>query len=175
MGILTSLFGAERRTYNSADDFWYQPILSWTPTASGVKVDSQSALRSAAVAACVRVLSESVASLPLHIYQRLDDGGKVRAVDHPLYDLLHNEPNDLMSAYQWVETMMVHLTLTGNHYSELSYNGRNRVVSIMPLDPSTVDVRRETETGAVKYVIKESDGKERVLPAARVLHKSWML
>ncbi len=67
-----------------------------------------SAMRSAAVAACVRVLSESVASLPLHLYQRLDDGGKVRATRHWLYDLLHNEPNAQMTAYQWLEAAMVH-------------------------------------------------------------------
>ena len=169
MGILKTLFGAETRTYNSADDFWYSPILAWSPTASGVKVDSQSAMRSAAVAACVRVLSESVASLPLHLYERLEDGGKERATRHWLYDLLHNNPNELMTAYQWLETVMVHLTLTGNHFSELSLGRTGRVTEMMPLWPGTVEVRTK-KSGGVEYAVKEEIGKERIIPADRMLH-----
>lgn len=169
MGFLQTLFGVEKRTYSASDDFWYTAVQALQPTAAGVTVDSESAMRSSAVAACVRVLSESVASLPLHVYKRLEDGGKERAPEHPLYDLLHNEPNDFMSAYQWVETAMVHLTLTGNHYSEKFLSGRGQVGALMPLLPANVTVER-TDSGSVQYKHREANGTYRIIPRDRMLH-----
>lgn len=170
MGILESLFGAERRTYNSADDFWYMPVTAMTPTSSGVRFSDDGAMRSAAVAACVKVLSESVASLPLHVYKRLSNGGKERATQHYLYDLLHNQPNSFMSAYQWVEVAMVHLTLHGNHYSELFADSRGRVAAIQPLMPNLVEPR-QTKNGGLEYAVRDGElATERIIPASRMLH-----
>ena len=67
-------------------------------TSSGVQVTEQGALQMTAVFACVRILAETVASLPLILYERLPDGGKARATEYPLYSLLHDAPLTTASA-----------------------------------------------------------------------------
>ena len=84
------------------------------PTVAGKAVNERSAMQMSAVYACVRILSEAIASLPLHFYQYNGSGGKEKALKHPLYSLLHDEPNPEMSAYSFRETLMTHLLLWGN-------------------------------------------------------------
>ena len=81
-------------------------------TSSGKTVTERSSMQVTAVYACVRVLAEAVASLPLHLY-REENGSKVKATDHPLYFLLHSEPNEEMTAYTFWETLLTHLLLWG--------------------------------------------------------------
>jgi HK97 family phage portal protein len=83
-------------------------------------------MQTSAVYACVRVISESVASLPLHLYRYNEDGGKEKAIDHPLYHLLHDEPNPEMTAYSFFEVALTHLLLWGNFYSQIIRNGKGR-------------------------------------------------
>lgn len=135
-GILAGLF--ERR--DTAIDLasvtgW--PILT---TAAGVSVTPQSALRLSAVYACVRILSESVAQLPLFVYEKQNSGGKARATKHPLYRLLHDAPNDDMTSFEYREMLMVHLCLRGNAYSEIVWNTRGQVQALYPLHPDRVQV-----------------------------------
>ncbi|GIW49002.1 MAG: hypothetical protein KatS3mg079_478 [Caloramator sp.] len=82
------------------------------PTNAGVDVSEEAAMRTTAVYACVRVLAESVASLPLSLYKRLDRG-KEKATYHPLYFLLHDMPNPEMTSFTFRETLMTHLLLWG--------------------------------------------------------------
>lgn len=82
-------------------------------TTSGKAVNERSAMQMSAVYACVRILSEAVAGLPLHLYQYNDTGGKEKALAHPLYTLLHDEPNPEMSAFSFRETLMTHLLPVG--------------------------------------------------------------
>ena len=72
----------------------------------------------------VRILAEAIASLPLHFYQYNDAGGKEKALGHPLYNRLHDEPNPEMSAFSFRETLMTHLLLWGNAYAQVIRNGR---------------------------------------------------
>src|SRR3954470_8227972 len=97
-------------------DFWYTPFAG--ATASGVPIGPETAMKASAVFACVRLISETVASLPLIMYGRRSDGGKDRALNHPLYALLHDEPcsEPRMTAFQWKSTCMTHLLLRGNSY-----------------------------------------------------------
>ena len=82
-------------------------------TASGKAVNERSAMQMSAVYACVRILAEAIASLPLHFYRYNDAGGKEKALGHPLYNLLHDEPNPEMSAFSFRETLMTHRLLWG--------------------------------------------------------------
>ena len=83
-------------------------------TTSGKPVNERTALQMTAVYSCVRILAEAVAGLPLHLYKYNDDGGKEKAIDHPLYRLLHDEPNPEMSSLVFRETLMTHLIQWGN-------------------------------------------------------------
>ena len=79
-----------------------------------------------AVYSCVRILAEAVAGLPLHLYRYTDTGGKEKAIDHPLYRLLHDEPNPEMSSFVFRETLMIQLFLRGNACAQVNRNGKNR-------------------------------------------------
>ena len=126
-------------------------IFMFGMSAAGENVDEKSALQIATVYACVRLLAESVASLPLHLYRYTDDGdGKERAVDHPLYKILYRQPNPEMSSFTYREVMMMHLLLWGNSYSQIIRDGRNNVVSLYPLLPENVEVDRD-ENGEIYY------------------------
>ena len=119
-------------------------------TTSGKTVTERSSLQVSAVYACVRVLSEAVASLPLHLYREEGEGSKVKAADHPLYFLLHDEPNEEMTAYTFWETLMTHLLLWGNAYVQIIRNGKGDVIALYPLMPNRMRVDRD-EKGKIYY------------------------
>ena len=98
-------------------------------SAAGKIVTERSALQTTAVYACVRILSEAVAGLPLHLYRYKDDGSKEKAIDTTLYRLLHDEPNPEMSSFVFRETLMTHLLLWGNAYAQIIRNGKGEVVA----------------------------------------------
>ena len=119
---------------------------------SGEQVDEKSAMQIATVYACVRLLAESVAQLPLHLYRYTDSGtGKEMAADHPVYPILHRQPNPEMSSFSWRETMMVHLLLYGNSYNQVIRDGKNGVLGIYPLLPENVEVDRD-DHGEIYYI-----------------------
>ena len=118
MGLLDRLFPRKATTTDKV----LAEILRGATSASGANVTSESAMRVAAVYSCVRVISETVASLPLHVYKRLDNG-KERAPTHPLYRLLYREPNPWQTSMEFREMMQAHLCLRGNAYAIVSWNG----------------------------------------------------
>ena len=127
-------------------------LFSFGTANSGEKVDEQSAMQISTVYACVRVLAETVAALPLHLYRYTYDGkGKERAADHPLYRILYRQPNDEMSSFTWRETLMTHLLLWGNAYCQIIRDGRNQVLGLYPLLPENVEVDRD-EQGQLYYI-----------------------
>jgi HK97 family phage portal protein len=133
------------------DDYWFSN--RGYQTATGLRVSPDNALRMAAVFACVRVTSETVASLPCIIYRRLSDGGKERATNHPLYKILHDSPNQWQTAYEFLEMMQAHLELRGNAYAEIvSGNGR-AIDALIPIHPDRVMVKRMSD-GRLKYEIR---------------------
>jgi HK97 family phage portal protein len=129
-------------------------------TTSGKRVNERSAMQMTAVYSCVRILSEAVAGLPLHLYRYTDSGGKEKATDHPLYFLLHDEPNPEMTSFVFRETLMTHLLLWGNAYSQIIRNGKGEVVALYPLMPDRMTVDRD-EKGRLyyEYQVQESDAK----------------
>ena len=120
---------------------------------SGERVDEKSAMQIATVYACVRLLAETVAGLPLHLYRFADDSenGKERAKDHPLYSLLYRQPNPEMTSFSFRETMMTHLLLWGNAYAQIIRDGKNNVLALYPLLPENVEVDR-SENGQIYYI-----------------------
>ena len=123
------------------------------PTDAGVPMSEDQAMRLATVQACVRVLSEDVAALPLHIYRRTKDGGKERATDHPLYHLLHDAPNPEMTAMDFREALMVNALLSGNAYSFIEYDRAARIKALWPLISTDVQKVR-TSDGLIEYHVE---------------------
>lgn len=128
-------------------------------TASGKRVNERSAMQMTAVYSCVRILSEAVASLPLQFYRYTDTGGKEKAVDHPLYFLLHDEPNPEMTSFVFRETLMTHLLLWGNAYSQIIRNGKGEIVALYPLMPDRMTVERDKQ-GRLYYEYTVYDGDD---------------
>ena len=119
---------------------------------SGERVDEKSAMQIATVYACVRLLAETVAGLPLHLYISKDGGSaKEKATDHPLYKLLYRQPNPEMTSFSFREVMMTHLLLWGNCYAQIIRDGKNGVLGLYPLLPENVEVDRD-EKGQIFYI-----------------------
>jgi HK97 family phage portal protein len=127
---------------------------------SGVKVDAETALRSTVVLACIRVLSTSVAGLPFHLYRRLPGGGKEIAREHPLYKLLHTQPNSWQTSFEWREQMMLHLLSHGFALDEKVYSG-GTISEIVPLHPSRVKTE-QLENNRLRYTYREASGSSTV-------------
>ena len=143
MGI-KSLFGfgqARDKPVDKAADAGYSFLFG--RTTSGKPVNERTAMQTTAVYACVRILAEAVASLPLHVYEYQDDGGKKLVHDHPLYYLLHDEPNPEMTSFVFRETLMSHLLIWGNAYAQIIRDGAGRVLGLYPLLPDKMDVQRD--------------------------------
>ena len=126
-------------------------------SASGKAVNERTAMQITSVYACVRILAESIASLPLHVYQYKSDGGKERVATHPLYYLLHDEPNPEMTSFVFRETLMSHLLLWGNAYAQIIRNGRGDVVALYPLLPNRIFVDRD-KSGSIFYTYQSDNG-----------------
>lgn len=137
-------------------------------TSSGVPIDERNALTIPAVFAAVRVLAESVAYLPLLVYERLPGGGKERASGHPLYELLHDQPNKYMTSVTFRETLQAHLSLWGNAYAEIEWGGNGEARALWPLLPNRV--LPEVNKGFLFYRVSLPDGGQQVLAPEDVLH-----
>ena len=114
-------------------------------TTSGRPVTERSAMQMTAVYSCVRILAEAIAGLPLQVYRQGADGSKVKALDHPLYRLLHDEPNPEMTSFVFRETLMTHLLLWGNAFAQVLRNGLDEVIGLYPLMPNRMTVGRDEE------------------------------
>lgn len=144
---------------------------------SGKAVNERTAMQMTAVYACVRVLSEAVAGLPLHVYRYGEDGSKEKALKHPLYRILHDEPNPEMSSFNFRETLMGHLLLYGNAYAQIIRNGKGEVIGLYPLMPAKMTVDRDSGGNLYYLYSRGSDDAPEAgengqvyLPPDQVLH-----
>lgn len=148
MSIFSGLFRSRDKPQNSLNGsryfFWFGH------TTSGKAVTEMSAMQMTAVYSCVRILSEAVAGLPLQLFRYNENGGREKALDHPLYRLLHDEPNPEMTSFVFRETLMSHLLLWGNAYAQIVRNGRGEVLGLYPLMPNKMKVDRD-ERGNLYY------------------------
>ena len=148
MSIFSGLFKSRDKPKNSTAGSSYRFFTGGST--AGKNVTERSAMQMTAVYSCVRVLSEAVAGLPLHVYKYRSDGGKEKALDHPLYFLLHDEPNPEMTSFVFRETLMTHLLLWGNAYAQVIRNGKGEVVALYPLMPNRMSVYRD-QNGRLYY------------------------
>ena len=174
MGILSGLFKSRDKPENKTPGGAYSFFLG--ATSSGKFVNERSAMQMTAVYSCVRILAEAMASLPLHVYHYDGKGSKEKAIDHPLYFLLHDEPNPEMTSFVFRETLETHLLLWGNAYAQIIRNGKGEVVALYPLMPNRMTVDRD-EKGQLyyEYMVSKDDaptnkGSKVRLSQAEVLH-----
>ena len=174
MGIFSGLFKSRDKPQNRTAGSNYTFFMGGTT--SGKTVTERSAMQMTAVYSCVRILAEAVAGLPLHLYRYKEDGGKEKALDHPLYLLLHDEPNPEMSSFVFRETLMTHLLLWGNAYAQIIRNGKGEVIALYPLMPNRMVVDRDIH-GQLYYQYTRSTeeaptmkGVTVNLPPSDVLH-----
>lgn len=123
---------------------------------AGETVNARTAMQLTAVYACIRVLSESIAQLPLQLY-RIDGDKRIKAIDHPLYFLLHDEPNPEMTSFNWREALMMNLLVFGNGYSQIIRNGKGQPIALYPLMSDKMKVSRDEKTGKIYYEYTFSD------------------
>lgn len=117
---------------------------------SGVRVDEMRAMQTSAVYACVKIIAESVASLPLHLFKKGKDGKNELAEQHPLFSCLYEIPNEEMTSFEFREMMMSALLLWGNAYARI-IRRQGHVTELWYLKPQNMTVERDTITGKIKY------------------------
>jgi len=134
-------------------DFWYYDI------PSGSRLSASDAVKVAAVGACIRILSETPASLPLHVYRRTADEGREIARDQPLYYVLHNQANDYQTSFEWIEWTMRQILVYGAALSRLVTDSSDNVIAFDPIDWCDVQIRKDAQTG-IRVFVCTRDGKQ---------------
>lgn len=172
MGLFSSIFKGKvtDRTAGSGYRFPFGQSIA------GKTVNERSSMQISAVNAAVRILAESIASLPLHVYEKGKDGNRVKAEDLELFYLLHDKPNPEMTSFIFRETLMTHILLWGNGFAQILRNGRGGVIGLYPLLPNKMSVERD-EKGQLfyRYLRYENeppamDGNTVILMPEDVLH-----
>lgn len=171
MGLVKNM--AESFSLSQDPPEWFYDWTGSRVSKSGVSVNEETAKRFTAVFACIRVLSETFATVPIITYRDRKIGdkssGKDRAVDHPLYDILHNAPNKEMPAFMLKETMMNHICSSGNGYSQIQRNRKGEILSLNLLPWTVTDVKRNIETYELEYWTNDR-GKSVKLNPDEVFH-----
>jgi HK97 family phage portal protein len=168
VGIVSRLLArGERRNLSLTDPSGWRSAFSLAVSTSGREITPMSAMQSVAVFACVRVLAESIGTLPLITYKRLDPRGKERAQQHPLYRVLHDRPNPEMTSVELRECIVGHLALRGNAYLEIVRDGNAMVRELWPLRPDMMRVVRERDDLAYYYT---RNGVERPVDPSTICH-----
>ncbi|SUC99042.1 phage portal protein [Proteus mirabilis] len=123
-----------------------------------------------AVWACVRLLSESISTLPIKIYKSESDGSRSLAKDHPIYRLLCKQPNFEMTPSRFMLMVVASLCLRGNSFIEKKYIG-SKLVALEPLLPQNMMVKRSDQTGMLEYKYTDPLGqKTRTIPTNKIMH-----
>jgi len=171
VGWLSNLLRPRGEGLNPFDDRYYERLEPGGPALAGVLVTPDAALRVSTVWGCVRLISESMATLPLFVYQKRGDGGRDRADNHPLAYLLRHAPNDWQTAFEFVEQMTMHVLLRGNAYAEIRPGARGLVDQLVPLHPDVVTVEK-LASGRLRYqVADQGPGQQpRTLLDGEVFH-----
>ena len=168
MSIFSGLFRSRDKPQNRTAGSSYSFLFGGTT--AGKAVTERTAMQMTAVYSCVRILAEAVAGLPLNLYKYLPDGGKEKSFDHPLYRLLHDEPNPEMSSFVFRETLMTHLLLWGNAYAQIIRNGKGEVVALYPLMPNKMSVDRD-QSGQLYYSYNRSSDEAPTMKGSTVILK----
>ena len=165
--------GTPRAELTNSKDLESVLIADGAASFTGVTVTPEVALMVAGVSAATSLLAETVAQIPLNVYERTPDGGKGRAVNNPLWGLLHNQPNNWQNSFEFRELLSMHLLLWGNCYAFINRRAtgvsRGEITELLPIHPDRVKVEQD-ENYVVTYRIAIADGEQIVLPRDRVFH-----
>lgn len=174
--MMAGLFGAIARPKADANEIRSMTVDEWARLQSGgnlsktgVYVSADSALRYTTVLICVRVLAESVASLPCILYKRRLDGGKDRATEHPLYKVLHDQANSWNTAFEYTEGTMTNLAMRGNGYAYVERNRKGQTIGLVPLNPDGVTITQAIDWSP-KYEVVMPDNKRAKLSTKDMHH-----
>lgn len=157
MKILDWFKGLFKSRDKPQDSYYFSAPFLFGRSISGKPVNTTTALQISAVFACIKILAESVACLPLHVYRR-DGNSKTLATEHPLYYLLHDSPNPEMTAYSFKENIMLYLLTSGNSYSQILSNKAGRISGLYPLQADRMTVKRD-DSGKLVYTYRPSTGE----------------
>ncbi len=140
------------------------------PSESGVEVNELTAMQIAAFVGCVRIISGAIATLPLRVWETMDNGTERLADDHPLDNVLNNQPNSEVTAADFIQTGQAHMLLTGNCYAEIAYNGAGQPAALYLRSPFRTMPYRNKE-GKLIYKTNETPGGwERTVMGEDMLH-----
>jgi HK97 family phage portal protein len=168
--LLDLLTGRRARSDISTSHELMEHLTGGQPTQAGVNVNPDTAMRASAVYSAIRVLAEGVAQLPLVVYRRRADGGRERANQHWLFELLHDRPNQWQTSFEWREMLMGHVALRGNHYSWKNLVDRGRQVrELVPLHPDRMEVE-QLDDFSLRYHYTTPDGRSRTFGQDEILH-----
>src|SRR3990167_3298461 len=178
MSRLSGLFRGVEKARDPADDFWYNAL--GEKTATGINVGQITAMQASACAACVSILSEDVAKLPVHVYRSRSDGGKEIVTDHPVERMLR-KPNIDQDRFEFIETMQLALLLRGNAYAVIIRDGRGRPIGLVPVNPDNVRLW-ESPGGYLFYHVVRIGYRENwllrsfpdLIPADDMFHLRWL-
>jgi len=157
----------------------FEEITNTRRTAAGVTVSPETALECSAVLACVRVISESMAAMPLNVCRRLPGGGHELATDQHLHEVLAYQPNSWMTSFEFKELMQSWLLLWGNAYALIKGGSKGGVTELIPLHPSRMEVKR-LENGKLQYSYRQPTTPEQPLPEPikyrqdEIFHCRWL-
>jgi HK97 family phage portal protein len=168
LGRIRNWFGLETKSTLASPETWLSELFGATPTASNVCVNARTAMTCPAVACAVNAISEACGQLPVHTYQRGDDGAKARATDHPTYALLHDQANDWTPAPAWREQVARDALLHGDHFSFIN-RVDDRPRELLRLDPERMKVVVDTTSGEPSYKLTEASG-ERTFDRQNIFH-----
>lgn len=177
MGILTRLFEPQG---SATQESLIQTLMNggaFGGSHSGISVTPESAMKCAAVYACVKVISESVGQLPLILYKRTNKAGregKERATTHRLYPMLHLRPNKGMTSLHFREMLTAHTALRGNAFAYINRVAGGQVYELLPLHPDSVEVKRDEKTWEVSYKVKMRGGETQTFSTENILHVMGM-
>lgn len=166
MAVLDFLFGGQSLSPVNESSMWVR-LFGSSESRSGQTITAETAMRVTAVFACVRVLAEGVAMLPLHTYERLPNGKRL-APAHPL-SLLMRKPNKWQTRFEWIEMMQGHVALRGNAYSEILAGSIGAASELVPLHPDRMRVEMR-DNGELLYLYRDLNGYERRLSQQQVFH-----
>ncbi|NOX15970.1 MAG: phage portal protein [Epsilonproteobacteria bacterium] len=135
-------------------------------TDSGITITLSNALEISTVFACIRVLSESVGGLPIHLYEAKDNK-KIKAKTHSLYNLIHAKPNSETIAFNYYETIVAHIAIRGNHYSQIIRNHAGKIIELIALNPINMQKTRLID-GTIKFFYIDEVGKKWIFPKEEI-------
>lgn len=152
---------------------WFNPnITSFSNYLKGgnIQINHNTALTYSAVYACVKVIAETISTIPLFVY-RERKGYKEKATEHNLYTLLHDFPNEEMTNVDFWKSILLQTLLLGNGYAEIVFNKKNEIEGLYLLDAEKMQVGRDEKTNKIIYAYRnDKTNNEIIFDSRKILH-----